>query len=173
MAPLLNIVAIFASTSLLATACEPPKDEARPAAGERTERVAIGDRTFTLRLAIDEPARERGLGGVAEIGEDEGMLFVFPNAAIRNFWMRDCVIDLDIAFLDPFGIVTAVHTMPKEPPRGPNESETAYQGRLKRYSSVSPAQFVIEVRPGTLESLGVKRGTRIALDLPKLKALAK
>lgn len=173
MAPLVNLAAIFASTSLLATSCEPPKGETAPPSAERTEKVTIGERTFTLRLAVDEPARERGLGGVAEIGEDEGMLFVFPNAAIRNFWMRDCVIDLDIAYLDPFGIVTAVHTMPKEPPRGPNETEAAYQARLKRYSSVSPAQFAIEVRPGTLEALGVKRGTRIALDLPKLKALAK
>lgn len=173
MAAVLNLAAIAAlgcSTAFLASSCEPPKVASTE---PRTEKVTLGDRSFTLRLAIDEKARERGLGGVEEIPADGGMLFVFPDAAVRNFWMRDCVIDLDIAFLDPFGIVTAVHTMPKEPPRGPQESESSYQARLKRYTSAVPAQFAIEVRPGTLAELGIKRGDRIALDLPRLKAAAR
>lgn len=174
MADFLNFIgtaALALSTTLLAGSCEPPA--AGAASGERTEKVTIGDRTFTLRLAIDDDARERGLSGVKEIPEEGGMLFIFRDSELRSFWMKDCVIDLDIAFLDPFGIVTAVHTMPKEPPRGERESESAYHARLKRYTSGVPAQFAIEVRPGLFAELGVKRGTRIPLDLAKLKAAAK
>jgi uncharacterized membrane protein (UPF0127 family) len=138
-----------------------------------TEKVTIGERTFTLKTAIDVKSREKGLGTVTEIPADGGMIFVFPDAQPRSFWMKDCLIDLDIAFLDPFGIVTAVHTMPKEPARAQGESVTAYEARLKKYPSGAPAQFAIELRPGTFEQLKIKRGSKITLDLERLKAAAK
>lgn len=131
--------------------------------------VTAAGKTFQCKLAITQATREKGMGGVPSIGPDEGMLFAFPDAATRNFWMRGCVIDLDIAFIDPFGFVTAVHTMPKEPLQAEGESESAYQSRLKLYPSLAPAQYALEVAPGTLGPLGVKRGTRIDFDRNALK----
>jgi len=131
--------------------------------------VTVAGKRFDCRLALDDATRERGLGGVAELGPDEGMLFAFPSAEERTFWMRDCVIDLDIAFIDAKGFVTAVHTMPKEPLRAEGESEGAYLARLKRYPSGAPAQFVLEVAPGTFAELGVRRGSRIEFDAAALK----
>jgi uncharacterized membrane protein (UPF0127 family) len=163
---LASFAAIVASTSMVATSCEPPK------VGE-TEKVKIAGTEYTLKTAMDDKSRTKGLGGVDQIDEFGGMIFVFPNSLPRSFWMYGCTIDLDIAFLDPLGIVTAVHTMPKEAPRGANESDDAYGARLKRYSSVSPAQFAIELRPGSFQKLGIKRGSKIDLDLPRLKAAAK
>lgn len=160
------VLALAASAAMVATTCEPPKVA-------ETEKVKLGGKEFTLKTAVDEASRSRGLGGVNEIAEDGGMLFVFPDSKIRNFWMYDCVIDLDIAFVDAVGIVTAVHTMPKEKPRGASETESAYRARLKNYSSFVPAQFAIEVRPGTLATLGIKRGSKIDLDLARLKAAAR
>ena len=160
------IAAALSSTAIVATACEPPK------VGE-TEKVKIADKEFTLKLAIDDAARSKGLGGVTELPELGGILFVFPDSAVRSFWMKGCEIDIDIAFLDPFGIVTAVHTMPKEPPHDKGEPDQSYANRLKKYSSLSHAQFAIEARPGTFKALGIKRGTKIPLDLAKLKAAAK
>ena len=51
----------------------------------------------------------------------------------------------------------------------PPESESAYLGRLKRYPSGAPAQFALEVAPGTLEKLGVRRGSRVEFDAAALK----
>jgi uncharacterized membrane protein (UPF0127 family) len=130
-------------------------------------------KTFQLKVAADDASRAKGLGGVTELPEDGGMIFIFKQSEARYFWMKGCVIDIDIAFLDGLGTVTAVHTMKKEAPQGPNESELAYENRLKRYNSGTPAQFAIELRPGTFDTLGIKRGSKIALDLPRLKALAK
>lgn len=134
---------------------------------------AKGSKTVDLKLAVDDASRAKGLGGVTEIAADGGMLFAFTTVQERYFWMKGCVIDIDIAFLDGLGVVTAVHTMPKEPPRGENESEFDYESRLRHYSSGSPCQYAIEVRPGTFDTLGIKRGTRIQLDTAKLKAMAK
>jgi uncharacterized membrane protein (UPF0127 family) len=135
--------------------------------------VTAGGKTFQCRLAITDEARERGLGGVTELAPDEGMIFVFTDSAPRSFWMRDCVIGLDIAYIDPMGFVTAVHTMPAEPLQAADESEVSYFSRLKRYPSMGAAQFVLEVSPGTLGPLGVKRGSRIDFDRDALKKLAR
>lgn len=131
--------------------------------------VTAGGKTFQCKLALTPATREQGMGGVASIGPDEGMLFAFPDAGARNFWMRGCLVDLDIAFIDPLGFVTAVHTMPKEPLQAEGESESAYQARLKLYPSLAPAQYALEVAPGTLAPLGVRRGVRIEFDRAALK----
>lgn len=130
-------------------------------------------KTFKLKVAADDASRTKGLGGVSELPEDGGMIFIFKNSDARYFWMKGCVMDIDIAFVDGLGVVTAVHTMKKEAPQRPDESELAYEGRLKRYNSNTPCQFAIELRPGTFDTLGIKRGSKIQLDTARLKALAK
>lgn len=141
--------------------------------GPRTETVRIGGRQFTLETALDTAARTRGLMARQEITPDGGMLFIFPDAQVRSFWMGYCLVDIDVIFLDPRGRVTALHEMKVEPPRRSDESEAAYRARLANYSSVFPAQFAIELRGGTLDELDLHVEDRIDLDLERLKALAR
>ena len=142
-------------------------------AAPATAKVTAAGKAFTVKLALDEASREKGLGGVASLAPDEGMLFVFPDSQTRNFWMVDCLMDIDIAFVDPFGFVTAVHTMPKEPLQAQGETRDDYYRRLMRYPSLAPAQYALEVAPGTLKELGVKRGMRLEFDRDALKKHAK
>jgi uncharacterized membrane protein (UPF0127 family) len=143
--------------------------------GPNQVRVEIAGESFVLDIAADEAARNYGLKGLTEIPPHGGMLFVFPNdrVQVQSFWMEDCLVDMDIIFLDPQGRVTATHTMKVEPPRRENESQLAYQYRLRSYPSHLPAQFAIEVRAGTVKRLGVSVDQKIELDLPRLKAMAK
>ena len=131
-----------------------------------TQRVVIGEQTFTLELALDQASRTQGLMHREPLAEDGGMLFVFPSAAVRGFWMKNCPMDLDIIFLDGPGYVTATHTMTAPPPGTPDE-------QLPSWSSVKPAQFAIEIRPGLIKQLGVKPGDRIVLPIKQLKSRAK
>ena len=140
-----------------------------PANAPTTVDVTVGGKTFRCKPALDNASREQGLGGVASLAPDEGMLFAFNDAAERTFWMRGCVMDLDIAFIDPQGFVTAVHTMPKEPLQAQGENEADYLARLVRYPSGGKAKYVLEVAPGTLAPLGVRRGSRAEFDRDALK----
>jgi uncharacterized membrane protein (UPF0127 family) len=158
-----SVVCLLATTPFVASC------DRTPATAPATIAVKAGDKTFTCRLATDPALREQGMGGVTSVPADEGMLFAFPDAQERTFWMRGCVIDLDIAFMDQMGFVTAVHTMPKEPPQGPDESEEAYRARLVRYPSAGRAKYALEVAPGTLAPLGIRRGSRIEFDREALK----
>ncbi len=129
--------------------------------------VTIKGETFNLELALDDPTRIQGLSDRAEIAEDGGMLFVFPDAKRRAFVMRRCLVPIDIAFLNTEGEVIWMHAMQIEP--DPN----APDNRLKPYDSHYPTQFAIEFRDGTIRRLGLRQGDRIDLPLEDLKRRAR
>lgn len=157
------IALVAALIATVATGCE---EEGR-------QRVVISGRTFDLEIAADEASRTRGMMGRTEIPEDGGMLFVFPDAGPRSFWMANCLVDIDIIYLDPLGRITAMHRMRAEPPKQDNETQLAYEQRLSHYPSRFPAQFAIELRAGTLDELDLEVEDRIDLPLDRLKALAR
>ena len=162
---------------LLVLAAAAPGPTTQPATQPTTrpakEQVTIGGETFRLEPVVDEKSRARGLGGREKIEDHGGMLFVFPDARRRSFWMKDCVIDIDIMFLDNRGRITAVHKMKKQPPRGENESNYSYERRLKLYPSIRPARFAIELEAGSIDRLKPKPGQTITLDLPRLRKMAR
>ena len=126
-----------------------------------------------IPASADDATRIRGLQGRTDVPADEGMLFTFPRAQVRSFWMADCLTDIDVVFLDPQGRVTALHRMKREPQRTSEESRLEYEARLSHYSSVYPAQFALEFGPGTLDQLGLAVGGKVDLDVSRLKALAR
>ncbi len=142
-------------------------------ADPETVTVRIGDERFTVTVANDDASRIQGLKGVTEISPDGGMIFIFPNSQVRSMWMADCLVEMDLVFLDPQGRVTALHTMNVEPPPRAEEPRSAYERRLTHYTSSFPAQFAIELRAGTLERLGIEVNSKVPLDLSRLKALAR
>jgi uncharacterized membrane protein (UPF0127 family) len=133
--------------------------------GTEFVRVELKGRPFELELAADEARRVRGLSGRSEISADGGMLFSFPRPDIRYFVMRDCLVPIDIIFLDADGRVTATHAMQLDEPQREGESRNAYELRLKRYSSRFSAQYAIELAGGTIEALGgFETGEQVRLD---------
>jgi hypothetical protein len=144
------MTAIFAQAQLVATKLP-------------TTDVMIGGERFTLEVARDPATQFRGLGGRTQIDPHGGMLFVFPFPRSTAFVMRDCPIPIDIAFLDAEGRVIATHEMQPEPPRGADESVSAYESRLHQYPSSLPAMFAIETAGGRLRALGLHGGDKLDL----------
>lgn len=145
-------------------------DDAPPKPG--LERVVLKGERFWVEPALDDSVRIKGLGGRESIDADGGMLFVFPQSRQLEFVMRDCLVDIDIAYLDDAGRVLSMHTMVVEP-RKPGESDSVYESRLKRYSSRFAARMALELRAGTLKRLGVQPQDVVELDLAGLKARAR
>ncbi len=111
--------------------------------------VTINGRTWRVEIAMTQADRYRGLSGRRTLADDEGMLFIFPSERMRGFCMRDCLIPLDIAFIDEDLCVVRTDTMIVE--EGLAGSET--------YRSQAPAQYVLEVAAGQLA--GVRVGDRV------------
>ncbi len=99
--------------------------------------------------------RSRGLGGRMTLAADSGMLFVYPRARTRTFWMKDCFIGLDIAFLDAEARVRMIVTLP--PGAGKRGAD------IPSVDCPSPSRFVLETNAGWMERNGLEVGDRVDL----------
>ena len=72
--------------------------------------VQIEDKVYNLLVATTEEEKEKGLMGIEELPENEGMLFDYsdePQAEL-SFWMKNVDIPLDMIFINQDGIVISV-----------------------------------------------------------------
>ena len=140
-----------------------------------TERASvwIGGELFSLEIAADSATRARGLMHRSQIDPAGGMLFVFPTNRPRSFWMKNCLVDMDILYLDGDGVVIRQHQMFAEPLQQEKESMAEYHRRLQRYPSLDPARFAIELKHGTAARLKINQGDRVEMDIPELLQVAR
>ena len=103
-------------------------------------------------------ARNRGLGGRAALPPDGGMLFVydFDTPAPRTYWMKDCLIALDIAFIGPDRRILNVATLPA----GAGLPEP----QIARADSRGPASWVLETGAGWFARHGLGAGDEVDLS---------
>jgi len=118
-----------------------------------TETLALGTESFTVELAFTRAARNRGLMFRPELPPNAGMLFVFDKTIPQNFYMKNCLIDLDLLYLDDTGQVTKIITMQKPVPGQP----------LLYYSSDVPVKYALELPAGTARRLNLAPGQKIPL----------
>ncbi|MBD5656886.1 MAG: DUF192 domain-containing protein [Candidatus Eremiobacteraeota bacterium] len=110
-----------------------------------------------LRLAVadDTPTRELGLMCVTGLRPQHGMLFVFTQASLQPFWMKNTLIALDMVWLDGDGTVTAVAAdVPASTRSTPNAAVARRSGT---------GRFVIELASGEARADGIVTGLRLAL----------
>ena len=135
-------------------ACDRPRPEAAPVRELGLETrfpVRMGEVLAQVRVAISDLEKARGLMGVARLEEAEGMAFLYDEDGPMSFWMKDTLIDLDIAFVARDGTVLEIRTM------------TA--GDTERTTSVTKrARFAVEMRAGWFRDFGVKPGDKVNPD---------
>jgi len=120
----------------------------------QTAKLAIGKATLSVEIVDNDSLRTRGLSNRKSMDWNSGMLFVFPDAQRRAFWMIDCWFDLDIAYLDKRGVVRDIQAMRIEPGVAPE--------RLSRYpSATDDIVYALEVNRGWMTANNVKVGDRI------------
>lgn len=129
-------------------------------------KVTFGDGTVvTVELATTPEAQQRGLMFRKSLSDREGMLFVFPTPDFRPFWMQNCVIPLDIIWVDEAStIVSIAESVPPcrmpgcEPPCASNDCPL-YPPRAG-----TKAKYVVEVQAGFSKAHKVAVGQKIKID---------
>lgn len=120
-------------------------------------KIEIGDREYNVTYARTEEERIKGLQGVTELKDDEGMLFFFEEPQTVGFWMKDTKIPLDIIFIDDDMEVISIY-------QGEPESEAI--------AEEDGVRFVLEVN----QNSGIKEGDELDIEedekLPTMKVIA-
>jgi len=88
-------------------------------------------------------------------GENRGMLFVYPHPSYRNFWMKNCLIPIDVAYILRGRIEQIV---PMAPGFGID------QALLPRYESSATADRALEMPAGWFTGHGVKVGDTVEIQ---------
>ena len=118
-----------------------------------TSVVSINGHDLFVELAYTPDTRSCGLSNRYTLGENNGMLFLFPNTDKRTFWMKNTHIPLSIAFMDDAGRIVMIHQMEAD------QTSTTY-------NSFQPARYALEVNQGWFILHGIKPGDRVEMVLP-------
>lgn len=110
-------------------------------------RIGIGGQTLTLEVAADAASRRRGLMFREHLPQDQGMLFVWPQAGRYGMWMRNTRIPLDVAFITGDLRIRHIATM------------VPHTTRL--HQAPEPVRYALEVNAGWFARHGIRVGDRI------------
>lgn len=108
-------------------------------------------RTIDIEFARTPAERELGLMYRNVLGENQGMLFVFPSEEMRSFYMKNTAISLDILYINAnYEIVSIVkNAKPYD--------ETSLP-------SNAPAQYVLELNGGSADRWKIQVGDTISVS---------
>ncbi len=115
--------------------------------------IKIKDHRLDVEIASTPSARACGLSHRQSLPAQQGMLFVYPDARPLSFWMKDTHISLSIAFIDNDGRILSIQAMQ------PHLDQ-------KRYHSMVPARYALEVNQGWFNAHGIDVGDMVKLEIP-------
>lgn len=157
------------SASAASTACIVPFGEPAPIATKAAQcpkdpsgnlKLPLGKITFLdapgspqvdVELARDEASRERGLMYRTSMAENRGMLFSWDDERVRNFWMHNTCIPLDMLYVTKEGIIAGIlEQVPtlNDAPRGIR----------------CPVAHVLELNAGWARAHGLAPGMKLKID---------
>lgn len=109
-----------------------------------------GTPDFSLEIAATEGARRKGLmfRKAGELGEEAGMIFIYPKSSVYSFWMKNTYIPLDMIFInEALEVVGVAENVP------PLTLESRKVDALSRY--------IIELNGGIASKYGIKKGAKV------------
>lgn len=98
--------------------------------------IQLGNRKYKVQEARTDEEKQKGLQGIKELPEDEGMIFYFNEPQLVEMWMRDTLIPLDIIFINEDQEVIAVEQGQPEDDTLLDHEDTLYVVEVNTNSGV-------------------------------------
>lgn len=129
------------------------RSQKAPGAESGQERLGLVKLTIDTAVVWAEVAdrpetRQLGLMYRREMPKDQGMLFIFEEPQILDFWMKNTYLPLDIAFISSDGTILNIEAMK------PLDDKPRYRSR-------GPARYALEVNQGWFAARGIGPGVKV------------
>ena len=111
-------------------------------------KLAAGMHQIDAQVAANNAQRATGLMHRKEMPQHEGMLFVFEQASVQCFWMKNTLLPLTAAFVADDGTIVNIEDMK------PQTTDS--------HCSQKPVRYVLEMNQGWFAKKGIKPGARLA-----------
>jgi len=113
----------------------------------------VGDIPIRIEIVSTEEDRARGLGGRNELGDVDGMLFVFPQADYHGIWMKDMRFPIDIIWIDENLRIISI------------DKGIVPQSYPRVYRPPLPAKYVVETNMYFTDTFGIGLGQEVRIPL--------
>ena len=123
-------------------------------------KLQVGNQVVVAELARKPIELATGMMFRKEMGEDEGMLFAMPFPQQASFYMRNTLVPLTVAYLDPAGRILELHDL-----RPLDETPI--------YSRTPNVFFVLEMNQGWFVRHGIVPGATVLSEQGQLKDTVK
>ena len=110
-------------------------------------KLSAGMHLIDTQVAATPAQREIGLMHRKEMPMQEGMLFVFEQAGVQCFWMKNTLLPLTAAFLADDGTIVNLANMKPQ--------------TTDAHCSKKPVRFVLEMNQGWFAKKGIREGTKL------------
>ncbi|OKH10922.1 DUF192 domain-containing protein [[Limnothrix rosea] IAM M-220] len=118
-----------------------------------TAKIESSGQIFALEVAETAEQQQLGLMYRESLPDNRGMLFQFDPARPVSFWMKNCLIHLDIIFLKDGVVQTIARNVP------PCENDPC-----PTYGTPADIDQVIEIRGGLSDEMGLTEGDEITVS---------
>ena len=105
-----------------------------------------------IEIAKTDYEVQTGLMYRKDMGDRQGMLFVFEDEAPHSFYMKNTLIALDILFIDSDLKIVNIH----------RDAQPLNEAGIP---SGGPVQYVLEVKAGMSDRWGLEEGDRIQYEI--------
>lgn len=123
--------------------------------------ICFGEQCIKLEIAGTPEQRSLGLMHRKHLERMKGLLMVYEGEERASIWMKNMHFPLDLIWLDKDARV--VHLEEKVPPCG--------SGPCPGYAPEQPGKYVLEVPAGTIESMGLRTGSKARFVTKKAPVL--
>ena len=110
-------------------------------------KLGAGMHLIDAQLAQTPEQRQIGLMWRKDLPQSEGMLFVFEQATVQCFWMRNTLTALTAAFIEDDGTITNLEDMK------PQSDDS--------HCSTKPVRLVLEMNQGWFKKRGIQAGFKL------------
>lgn len=113
---------------------------------------------FEVKLAQTKAEKRKGLQGRRKLGQNQGMLFIYPKERQLSFWMKDTLIPLDIIWLNKNKEVIKIK----------HKAQPCKSEPCPTFEPEEKSQYVLEIKGGRSKEIGLKEGKKLKFNIKSL-----